>query len=393
MGGSSSNKIVVRQESWTKCFVQKDYLDNFDNQYSNQKKQQQKSKKPEDSKQSKSSQQANQQQQPIKQIQPKQTNTKQNLKLADWVWPGGIIPYLIDESFTQQMREYLSQAIQEFEEKTPLRFLQISDYQEYDQYVKYYRNEESSSYVKWIGRSTSHQEHAVFINETYPYGTYLHETMHILGFAHEQCRQDRDQYVSVQFSEKDSKKLKHQYEKIQGLMLGEYDPDSIMHYRLNKNMTSKDQYKNLQFGQRKFLSDGDIKGIQLIYGKSQCTFDIYGDKYMEQDFFECITCWGQGSVFGACRACGITCHSGHELILKKAKSFYCDCGKYKHTTQLCTRKTTSFKRQTHDGATPGVCYPCAMKCHKQHNLKLQGVASGFYCDCGLNACKTACKAK
>lgn len=38
-----------------------------------------------------------------------------------------------------------------------------------------------------MGRSLDEEEkeHAVYINETFPYGTYLHETMHVLGFEHE----------------------------------------------------------------------------------------------------------------------------------------------------------------------------------------------------------------
>ncbi|CAD8069522.1 unnamed protein product [Paramecium primaurelia] len=293
------------------------------------------------------------------------------------------------------MRQTLKLAISEFQEKTPIQFVYISDDEQQNQYVKYYRNEKVSSYVCWIGRSLTQKEHAIFINDKFPYGTYLHETMHVLGFEHEQCRQDRDNYVSVQFEEKDSKNLKYQYEK-KGFMIGEYDPDSIMHYSLNRNMTSKGQFNNQQFGQRKQLSEGDSKGIQLVYGKSQCTYDTYGDKYMEQDFFECITCWGQDSGL---------------LILKKSKSFYCDCGKYNHKSSLCTRQTTKFKRvqqsmylcydcfdiqkyqQTHDGAIPGVCYPCAKKCHKQHKLKFYQVAKHFYCDCGLKDCKTKCTAK
>lgn len=58
----------------------------------------------------------------------------------------------------------LKLAIQEFEKKTPIRFLQISDDSSYNQYVKYYRSEESS-YTLWIGRSLLEKEHKVYIND------------------------------------------------------------------------------------------------------------------------------------------------------------------------------------------------------------------------------------
>ncbi|CAD8120317.1 unnamed protein product [Paramecium sonneborni] len=501
MDSNSSNQIH-------KCVTIDDYIDNFSNQYSNQSKpitqqcQYNAGRNQIDTLKNYTVAAGNYYYSfPQQNFHSQITSTKQSLKLADWVWPGGIIPYIIDKSFTHKMRYNLQQAIQEFQNKTPIRFVNISDEQQYNQYVKYYRNKENASYVLWIGRSLKEREHAVYINENFTYGTYLHETMHILGFDHEQCRQDRDNYVTVQFSELDSHNLRFQYQK-RGFMIGEYDPYSIMHYYLNRNMTSKDQYKYITFGQSTCLSDGDIKGIQLVYGKSQCTYDVYGDKYMEQDYFECITCWGSDSIYGACRACGITCHNGHKLILKKSKSFFCDCGRqnhkiqqqfqnyiyeprkqlsevdfkvnqqvyrctfdiygdkyitqdyfecitcwgpssvygacntcaitchngheliykksqpfvtfvcdcgrYNHKNQLCTRQATQFKRvqqlmylcydcfdivhyqYNHNGNIPGVCHPCAMKCHKNHNLRFYMLAFNFFCDCGLEDCQKIC---
>ncbi|CAD8094328.1 unnamed protein product [Paramecium primaurelia] len=217
-------------------------------------------------------------QQSRSQLQNYQNNNQklQSLTFADWVW---------------------QKAINEFEQKTPIRFVKIRNPREYNQYVKYYKSRNNQSYVLWIGRSLSRKEHPVYIDDKFPYGTYLHETMYILGFKHEQCRQDRDNYVSVQFSEKNSLNLKYQYEK-KGFMKSDYDPQSILHYYLNKNMISKSEYKNYQFGQRSQLSEGDINAIQLVYGKSQCTFeDLIINRSTFQDLLKTILIQTQNRLF------------------------------------------------------------------------------------------------
>lgn len=51
----------------------------------------------------------------------------------------------------------------------------------------------------------------------------LHEMMHCVGFQHEHSRKDRDKHVNV-FNIKDNNY------KIEGVPLGQYDYNSIMHY-------------------------------------------------------------------------------------------------------------------------------------------------------------------
>lgn len=59
----------------------------------------------------------------------------------------------------------------------------------------------------------------------------MHELMHAIGFYHEHCRPDRDQYVIV-----DKEKIDNiNYEKLRTSdvrMFGPYDKKSIMHYHL-----------------------------------------------------------------------------------------------------------------------------------------------------------------
>ncbi|XP_063447404.1 zinc metalloproteinase nas-6-like [Mytilus trossulus] len=107
-------------------------------------------------------------------------------------------------------------------------------------------------------------------------GTILHEIMHTLGFWHEHTRPDRDQYIKVNY---DNVEQAHHfdYEKMDitetGLNDKKYDYYSIMHY--STRTFAKDRQKPTfeptqhvdmhDIGQRKYLSDVDIKGIQQLY--------------------------------------------------------------------------------------------------------------------------------
>ena len=134
----------------------------------------------------------------------------------------------------------------------------------------------------------------------------------------------------------------------------------------------------------------------------KCTYDEIGDcRYVKQDWFECYTCWGKDSNFGCCFPCSIKCHEGHALVKHRNESFYCDCGHNGHQNAVCTFHSSGRKYLKQpfyrcytcftDPATNGlgVCYPCMIRCHRDHQVTYAGVLSAF-CDCGLEACRIYC---
>ena len=67
-----------------------------------------------------------------------------------------------------------------------------------------------------------------------------------------------------------------------------------------------------------------------------CTLNRYGQKFVEQSFYKCLTC-NYSSDEGCCEICAQTCHLGHDLIyLGKIPSF-CDCG-YGYKNCKCVKK-------------------------------------------------------
>jgi hypothetical protein len=79
---------------------------------------------------------------------------------------------------------------------------------------------------------------------------------------------------------------------------------------------------------------------------------------------------------------------------------------------LCTKESTGNKyvkqrmflcwtcfdiksyRKSNNNRSPGVCYPCSQKCHKEHQTQDVGIIPGFFCDCGMSYCRLeeGCKA-
>ncbi|GAB6028089.1 hypothetical protein CHUAL_002309 [Chamberlinius hualienensis] len=159
------------------------------------------------------------------------------------IWTNGVVPYHIDENyFNDDELLTIRSAIEEFHNKTCIRFEAIRTLS--------------------LGPSCLDRR-----------GTIIHELMHILGFWHEQNRADRDDYVTIKWSNiRDG--LQHNFyrygeEKV-STMQEPYDYQSIMHY--SSFAFAKDPHKPtietkipVMIGQRFELSQLDIKKLHKLY--------------------------------------------------------------------------------------------------------------------------------
>ncbi|RXG53710.1 Astacin-like metalloendopeptidase [Armadillidium vulgare] len=104
-------------------------------------------------------------------------------------------------------------------------------------------------------------------------GHVLHELLHVLGFYHEQCRIDRDNFVAI-ISENIIQGYFKNFQKCQNTTdfgVG-YDYYSVLHYdtfSLSKNgkptiITLNPNYKD-KIGQRLSLSEKDVLKLKLMY--------------------------------------------------------------------------------------------------------------------------------
>ncbi|XP_078738317.1 uncharacterized protein LOC144951843 isoform X2 [Lampetra fluviatilis] len=181
------------------------------------------------------------------------------------------IPYNISIAFNEKDKSEIKRAIAEFTNKTCIRFIQREEAQKeaHKDYINVQALEGNWSFLGKKGGAQSVSLEPGKVDK----GTVLHELMHALGFHHEHCRSDRDQYIKVH---EDNVMEGHvcQFKKLEpgkqdcGLP---YDYISIMHY--GRYSFSNDKIsptilpipKQRIIGQRDCLSPLDVLRIQRWY--------------------------------------------------------------------------------------------------------------------------------
>ncbi|XP_042892083.1 zinc metalloproteinase nas-4-like [Penaeus japonicus] len=186
------------------------------------------------------------------------------------VWPSGVIPYVISATYSSQERAVIARAMSEYHQKTCIRFVPRASHRDY---VHILRGQGCSSAV---GRSGGSQVVSLG-HGCVQIGVVLHELMHAAGFWHEQSRSDRDNFVTINWSNI-FPHLQFNFEKktnavTQDLGLS-YDYDSVMHYgpyafAMNRNYpTITPRRSGASIGQRNGFSQLDVQGLNLLY---KCT--------------------------------------------------------------------------------------------------------------------------
>lgn len=183
-------------------------------------------------------------------------------------WPNGIIYYEVDVEFPADNHDMLNHAIQEFHIRTCIRFHKRVNETDYI-YFTASKDECSSSIGRTGGKQTIYLGiHCLVL------GTFLHESMHALGFIHEHSRPDRDEYLKVKY-ENIKPTERNNFNKY---TVGEvdnlhatFDFMSVLLYRndafTNNGEDTLEALANpqLEFGQRIKFSVGDVKEINRLY--------------------------------------------------------------------------------------------------------------------------------
>ncbi|CRK97307.1 CLUMA_CG010702, isoform A [Clunio marinus] len=199
------------------------------------------------------------------------TSAKNGIRDQSYRWKHGEVPFVINGNFDAFMMDKLERAFNEYKAKTCIKFIprRPSD--------RDYISIENAPTGCWssIGRIGGKQ----IVNLQTPLclsliGTVLHELLHVVGFFHEQNREDRDSYVTI-----NSKNIRDGYQvNFAKIKKGDstsfgvgYDYGSVLHYSADafskngKPTIVAKKKTNEAMGQRKGFSQKDIEKINKMY--------------------------------------------------------------------------------------------------------------------------------
>jgi hypothetical protein len=181
-----------------------------------------------------------------------------------YLWPQGVVFYTKDSSLTNDAAKKLKDAMDHWTTKTRISF------KERTTEADYVVIKDSPGCSSDIGRRGGEQ--TIKLNKDCNFGNVVHEIGHTIGLFHEQCRIDRDTFVSIQTAQIQPEEV-HNFTKQTEIAedLGAYDYGSIMHYSayefaIGSKPTIITIPPGTPIGQRNGLSTGDIAAVASMYG-------------------------------------------------------------------------------------------------------------------------------
>lgn len=175
------------------------------------------------------------------------------------------VPYVIAGHYSSRERSIIERGLTSFTESTCIRFVQRSNQRDY------INIQSDSGCYSYVGRRGYSQTVSLDRQGCLYHSTVQHELLHALGFNHEQCRSDRDQYIKVLW-QNIQKGWEYAFDKINTLNQNTpYDYNSVMQYHKyafsgNSRPTMEPiPNANVEFGTATQMSKNDILRVNRLY--------------------------------------------------------------------------------------------------------------------------------
>jgi hypothetical protein len=191
---------------------------------------------------------------------------------ASYRWPNSTIPYVISAGHPKKTD--IEWAINHVQSTTNLCLVPRTNQTDYVQFVS------ASGCASYVGKQGGRQDITI---GSCSKGSIAHEILHAAGLWHEQSREDRNNYITINLANIQDGKA-HNFERhvSDGTDIGTYDYGSIMHY--SKTAFSKNGNNTIDIkippgtatttiGQRNGLSAKDKSAINKLYGPGPCKED------------------------------------------------------------------------------------------------------------------------
>lgn len=153
----------------------------------------------------------------------------------DRLWDDAVIPYEIDNVFSDNLASLFRQAMRHWENNTCIKFVEREpDNEEHKNYIVF--TERSCGCCSFVGKRGGGAQAISIGKHCDKFGIIVHELGHVVGFWHEHTRPDRDLHVKIVgqniISGQEYNFNKLGKDEVNSLGLA-YDYNSILHYATN----------------------------------------------------------------------------------------------------------------------------------------------------------------